>query len=331
MIKSNFFYNKKILVTGGTGLIGRQLVDLLVQRGAKVTIVSLDKFKSKENIKFIKKDLRFLKNCLDVCKNKDIVFHLAGVKGSPLMTMKKPASFFVPTIMFSVNMMEAARRCGVKKYLFTSSIGVYAKSSIFYEDQVWKTFPSDNDKFAGWAKRICELQAEAYLIENKWKGISIVRPANVYGPYDNFDTDNAMVIPSLIKRALNSKKYLHVWGDGSQIRDFIFSKDVAEGMMLAVQKNIKYPINLGSGMGVRIREIAEIIANNVPNGPLKIKWDKSKPSGDNKRIMSVKKSNDIGFYPKINIKKGIIETINWYIKNGQKHDLKKYNSFKEKN
>ena len=258
----------------------------------------------------------------------DVVFHLAGVKGSPLMTQKMPASFFVPTIMFSVNMMEAARRCNVKNYLFTSSIGVYAKSSIFNEDQVWKTFPSNNDKYAGWAKRICELQAETYFIENKWQGISIVRPANVYGPFDNFDTDNAMVIPSLIKKALNSKKYLYVWGDGSPIRDFIYSKDVARGMMLAVEKNINYPINIGSGKGVSIKQIAELIANNVPNGPLKIKWDKSKPSGD-KRLMNTKKAQGIGFTPLTSINDGIIETINWYIKYGKKFELKKYNSFKE--
>ena len=110
------------------------------------------------------------------------------------MTIKKPASFLVPTVTFTFNMMEAARRCGVKRFLLTSSIGVYAKSKIFNEDSVWKTFPSENDKFAGWAKRLCELQAEAYKIQYGWDAISIIRPANVYGPYDNFDTKNAMVI-----------------------------------------------------------------------------------------------------------------------------------------
>ena len=146
------------------------------------------------------------------------------------MTMEKPASFFVPTIMFSINMMEAARRMQVSQYLFTSSIGVYSPSEIFFEDDVWKSFPSENDKYAGWAKRICELQSEVYEIEDKWQGISIVRPANVYGPYDNFDVNNAMVIPSLIKKAIKSKKILNVWGDGSNIRDFIYSEDVARGM-----------------------------------------------------------------------------------------------------
>ena len=109
------------------------------------------------------------------------------------MTAQKPASFFVPTITFNTNMMEAARRCKVKKYLYTSTIGVYAPAEVFYEDDVWKTFPSPNDRFAGWAKRMGELQAEAYAIEYGWKDIAIVRPANVYGPFDNFDPTNAMV------------------------------------------------------------------------------------------------------------------------------------------
>ena len=93
----------------------------------------------------------------------------------------------VPTLMFSINMMEAALRQNVSNYLLTSSIGVYAQSSLFKEDSVWKTFPSQNDKFPGWAKRICELQAEAYKIQYDWENISIVRPSNVYGPYDNFE------------------------------------------------------------------------------------------------------------------------------------------------
>ena len=196
-----YFKNKKILITGGTGLIGMPLAQMLIDLKSIVTIVSLDK-KPKLNGKFsfYRSDLREFKNCLTLCRNKDFVFHLAGVKGSPLMTMKKPASFLVPTVTFTFNMMEAARRCNVKNFLLTSSIGVYAKSKVFYEDSVWKTFPSDNDKFAGWAKRLCELQAEAYKIQYGWDAISIIRPANVYGPYDNFDTKNAMVIPSLIKK-----------------------------------------------------------------------------------------------------------------------------------
>jgi len=327
MIINNFYKNKKILVTGGTGLIGRQLVNILISYGSKVSVVSLDSPKNLgKKVKFIKSDLRIFSNCLKVCKGIDFVFHLAGVKGSPDMTLKKPASFMIPTLLFSINMMEAARIQKVKRYLFTSSIGVYANNKILKEDDVWKTSPSDKDYIPGWTKRICELQAEALKTQYNFKNVSIVRPANVYGPYDNFDENNAMVIPSLINRALRSKKYLKVWGDGSAIRDFIYSSDVAKGMAIAVYKNINKPINLGSGQGVSIKTIAELISKLVPNGPLKIIWDKSKPSGDKIRLMDISKAKKIGFKTEVDISKGINNTINWYL-NSKKY--KRYNAFTE--
>ena len=328
MIKNNFFKDKKVLVAGGTGLIGMQLCDKLIKLGANVTVASLDDYKSKKKLKFVKADLRSFENCLQLTKNKNIVFNLAGVKGSPKMTLEKPASFFVPTLMFSINLMEAARRNKIENYLFTSSIGVYSPKSKFLEDDVWKTFPSENDKYAGWAKRICELQSEVYEIQYNWKNISVVRPANVYGPYDNFDINNAMVIPSLINKAINAKKTLKVWGDGKNIRDFIFSSDVADGMLLSVKNKINYPINLGSGKKNTIKEVVNIINDNLPGNKLQIEWDKSKPSGDRIRLMDITKAKKIGFNPKITLKDGIKLTMNWFLNSKQ---YRRYNSFTEKN
>ncbi|MCC2666221.1 MAG: fcl 2 [Gammaproteobacteria bacterium] len=326
----SFYKGKKVLVTGGTGLIGRPLVEQLVEKGAIVTIVSLDTPNNlPSDITFKKADLREFSNCLELCQSQEIVFQLAGVKGSPAMTAKRPASFFVPTITFSINMMEAARRAGVERFLFTSSVGVYSPAEIFYEDDVWKTFPSPHDRFAGWAKRMGELQAEAYKIEYGWDKISIVRPANVYGPYDNFDPNNAMVIPSLIHRAMNGENPLTVWGDGSPIRDFIHASDVARGMMLAVEQGINEPINLGSGTGVTIKEIAEIIAAHVPNGSIDLVWDITKPTGDAKRLMDMTRAHSYGFQPKMSIKEGIIDTIEWY-KNNRYVLNNRYNAFTEK-
>ncbi len=326
----SFYKGKNVLVTGGTGLIGRPLVDKLLQQGAKVTIVSLDDpSRAPQGVSFKQADLREFSNCLEICKDQEIVFQLAGVKGSPAMTAKRPASFFVPTITFSINMMEAARRSGVERFLFTSSVGVYSPAEIFYEDDVWKTFPSPNDRFAGWAKRMGELQAEAYKIEYGWDKISIVRPANVYGPYDNFDPNNAMVIPSLIKRAMDGENPLIVWGDGSPVRDFIHASDVAAGMMLAIEQGINEPINLGSGTGVTIKEIAEIVAANVLNSP-KIVWDTTKPAGDAKRLMDMQRANSYGFKPTISIEEGIKETIKWYAHN-KGSENNRYNVFTEKN
>lgn len=323
-------YNgKNVLVTGGTGLIGRPLVDLLIENGANVKIASLDEpSRANPKAEFHKVNLIDFENCKKVCTGMDMVFHLAGIKGSPAMTAKRPASFFVPTIAFNTNMMEAARQCSVKKYLYTSTIGVYAQAELLCEDNVWQTFPSKNDKFAGWAKRMGELQAEAYRIEYGWNDISIVRPANVFGPYDNFDPCNAMVIPSLIKRAIDGENPLVVWGDGSAIRDFIHAKDVAMGMLSVMEKGCITPVNLGSGVGISIKELVEIIVNNMGNKP-KVVWDTSKPSGDKKRLMDVSKAKSLGIFPSISVEEGVKDVMNWYIKNKYIAG-KRYNIFREK-
>jgi len=323
------FKNKSVLVTGGTGLIGRPLVEMLLERGAKVRIASLDDpSRADERAEFMRVNILQFDACTSICSGMDYVFHLAGIKGSPAMTQKKPASFFVPLLLMNTNMMEAARVSGVKKYLYTSTVGVYAPAEVFREDDVWKAFPSENDKFAGWAKRMGELQAEAYRIEYGWKDISIVRPANVYGPYDNFDPGNAMVIPSLIKRALDGENPLSVWGDGSPVRDFIHARDVALGMIMAMEKGVNEPVNLGSGTGVTIKEIVDIIVSNMDKKP-EVVWDTSKPSGDRKRLMDTARAQTLlGFSPRVSIQDGIKETMDWYAKNKDKAQ-KRYNVFTE--
>jgi GDP-L-fucose synthase len=313
---SNLFENKKVLVTGGTGMIGMSLVKILLERQADVLIVSLDNLaRVPKGVNIQCLDLRNFDNCLRVCDGIDFVFHLAGVKGSPDMTRKKPASFFVPTLMFNTNMLEAARMCEVKRFLYTSSIGVYAPAEIFYEDAVSSTFPSENDKFAGWAKRMAELQIEAYKIQYSLNNFAIVRPANVYGDFDNFDPDNAMVIPSLINRA-HKENPLKVWGDGSAIRDFIHADDVAQGMLLVLEQMPDKAVNLGSGIGYSIKELVSLIANNLEDKP-EIVWDISKPSGDKKRLMDISRAKALGFEPRISLEEGIKRTVVWYRELGQ--------------
>lgn len=311
----SFYKNKRVLVTGGTGLIGRPLVDMLIAEGADVHVVSLDKVSSNINdITHERLDLREFKNCREICKGRDIIFQLAGIKGSPVATKTKPASFFVPTLQFSTNMMEAARLANVQWYLNTSSVGVYGPAEVFYEDQAWESKPSTHDKFAGWAKRIGEMQAEAYAIEYGWNRVSIVRPANVFGPWDSFSDDSAMVIPSLIKRVCNGENPLRAWGDGSPIRDFIHAKDVAKGMMLVVEKGVTEPVNLGSGVGVTIKELAETIAELAGTT---VEWDTTKPNGDAKRLMDMTRASALGFKCEVGLREGLQETIAWYKEHGQ--------------
>ena len=323
------YKGKKVLVTGGTGLIGRPLVRFLLEAGASVRIVSLDDpSRAHPDAEFMQLNLMQPDNCTKACAGMDYVFHLAGVKGSPVLTVKNPASFFVPTMTFNLNMMEAARRANVSKYLFTSTVGVYAPAPVFYEDDVWKTFPSPNDRFAGWAKRMGELQAEAYKIEYGWDQVAIVRPANVYGPYDNFDLVTGMVVPSLIRRAVDGENPLVVWGDGSSVRDFIYTDDVARGMMIALERNNGQPVNLGSGTGVKIKDLVDVIVSHLPVKP-KVVWDTSKPAGDSIRLMDTKRAESLGIKPTVSLEEGVKRTMQWYAEH-KEEVMKRYNVFLEK-
>jgi GDP-L-fucose synthase len=317
-----YFRDLKVLVAGGTGMIGIPLVKLLVEQGAHVRVASLDDAsRAHPSSEFLRLDLTRLENCRQVCHGMDFVFNLLGVKASPAITVTKPASFLYPTVMMEMNMLEAARLEGVAGYLLTSSIGVYAPAETFYERGVWETFPSPNDWFSGWAKRIGELQVDAYKKEYMWTRIAVVRPANVYGPYDNFDRENAMVIPSLLKRALSGGDSLKVWGDGAAVRDFIHSRDVARGMLLVAEKMPGKPVNLGCGIGVSIKTLVETIVSCL-DMKLKILWDETKPHGDNKRIMDISTATSMGYRPEISLKEGIREVIEWYRVNSGLADLR---------
>lgn len=316
------FKNQKVLVTGGAGMIGRQLVNLLIEKGAKVTVADLNEPNDlPKEVNFVKANLLYFDQCQNICQDQDYVFNLVGIKCSPKVTMEQPADIMGPMMQFNTNMLEAAMKANVKWYLYTSTVGVYTPAEIFYEDDVWKGSPSPNDWYGGWAKRMGELQCEAYQKQYGEGKCSIVRPANVYGPYDNFDLKNAMVVPSLIRKAFEND-VLEVWGDGSPIRDFIHAKDVARGMMFAVENKITQPINLGSGNGVTIKEVAEIVANYFNKS---IQWSPEKPSGDAKRLFSMERANSYGFYPETSIKEGVEDTIEWFILNQDKIE-KKFNA-----
>lgn len=320
------FQDKNVLITGGTGMIGRALARKLIKLEAHVTVASLDNpIWDIGGSTFDQVDLRHFEACVELCEGMDYVFHLAGIKGSPAMTAAHPASFFTPTIMFNTNMLEAARLADVKGYLYTSSIGVYSPAMRFCEDDMWLESPSLNDRFAGHAKRMGELQCEAYAIEYDF-GSSIVRPANTYGPYDNFDPNNAMVIPSLIARAMGGENPLIVWGNGNQVRDFVYCDDVADGMILAMEQGYDKPINLGSGIGYSVKQLVEAIVSNLEVRP-EVIWDTSKPSGDAIRVMDIERAKSIGYRPKVSLEEGIKLTMSWYKLNAE-NQSQRFNIFK---
>ncbi|MBW7990143.1 MAG: NAD-dependent epimerase/dehydratase family protein [Planctomycetes bacterium] len=314
------YKNKKVLVAGGTGTIGIPLVKRLIELEAIVTVVSIDspeyarKVLGRE-VSFVKSDLTKLDNCLSATKEQNYVFNLVGIKGSTGIGETKVASYFVPMLWFQTNLMEASFRNGIERYLFVSSICGYPQSLIpKKEDTMWDGLPKQNDRIPGLAKRIGEIQGEAYLQEHGWNAVRIVRPSNVYGPFDDFNPQTAQVIPALIARVVRGENPLKVWGDGTAIRDFIFSEEVVEWMLIALDKAPPcVPINLGLGKGTTIRELAETIVQCVPEPP-RIEWDKTKPSGDSVRILSMERAKKlIGFKLKTDLKEGIKKTVDWYL------------------
>jgi GDP-L-fucose synthase len=320
------FSGKNILVTGGSGLIGRQVVAMLSNSGACVKIVSLDKINVNAKTENILGDLTNFELCKEVTKNMDFVFHLAGIKGSIEVTRAKPASHFVPVLMFNTNILEACRINKVKKIVYTSSIGAYADTDIFREEEYrLDSLPMD---FAGWTKRMAELQIQAYNVQYGLDNFAVVRPANVYGPGDNFDPNNAMVIPSLMYKIYHKENPVIVWGDGSAIRDFAYSRDVAEGIILALYHGTKAKfINLGSGQECSIRQLIETLRSFLV---FNYEFDSSRPSGFPKRVMDISLARRlIEYNPSTSLLAGLRQTWDWFVQHQDEYKQKK-NYFVEK-
>ncbi|MDV7339029.1 NAD-dependent epimerase/dehydratase family protein [Terasakiella sp. A23] len=312
------------VVTGGTGMIGAEVVRLLCDAGANVKSVSLDDLSADERAESVKADLTDISTCLDICQDMDFVFHVAGIKGSIEVTKSKPASFFTNLLMMNTNMLEAARRTNAKKVVYTSSIGAYSSAEVFVEDDDDPSKPP-MDMFPGWAKRMAEMQVEAYQIQYGLENYAIVRPCNVYGPGDNFDPANAMVIPSLMARVDKGENPLLVWGDGSAVRDFAFTTDCAEGVIQALYHGTRGTyVNLGSGVGVTIRELVETLAQVTP---FEYEFDTTKPAGFPRRVMDLTRARDwIGYNPQTSLLEGLRQTWDWYQVNKNASD-KRHNYF----
>jgi len=288
--------NKSALVIGASGMVGTALMRALGRSKTYFKIKGVD----------IETDMT-IKSNTEIIKDYDHIYHLAGKKGSPQTARERPADY-LPMLQFDANIIEAVGKYKPEWFLYTSSIGVYPPMEVYEEDKVWHEVPSENDKIPGYIKRMGELSCYAIRATYGYENISIVRPANIYGPNDNFGK-NSMVIPALIKKG-HEDDIINVWGDGSPIRDFIYCEDVARGMLHMVENKVNDTVNLGSGEGVKISDIANTIGRHFDK---EVKYDKSKPNGDMKRLMSMKRANDYGFKPTTSLDGGIQKTIDWYL------------------
>jgi GDP-L-fucose synthase len=311
----------RVLVAGGTGTIGVQVVKQLLKRGSIVTIASLDNVTKiqtifgadSQRIDFKHLDLTLVESCAESVKDQDIVLNLVGIKGSTGIGETKVASYLIPMLRFQTNLMEAAFYEKISRFLFTGSVCSYPQSELHVEENMWNGMPKQNDRIPGIAKRVGELLGEAFELEFGWDAVRVVRPSNVYGPYDDFNPSTAQVIPSLIHKANSGDDEMDVWGDGTAIRDFIYSEDVAYWMLEALEKApSNYPINLGSGEGVTIKDIAETVIR-VVKPDMRINWISSGPVGDPVRVMSMERAREIlGYTQRTSLAEGLAKTNSWY-------------------
>jgi len=322
MISGNLlkeFYKKNVLITGGSGLIGRQVVEQLVDAQACIRSVSLDNIIVNEKAENIVGDLMNMEFCKEIVRDMDYIFHIAGIQGTVQTSSTGIASHFVPTLMMNTNLLEAARLNGIKKLIYTSSIGAYEDREILKESDY--KLESSPMSFAGWAKRMAELQIYAYKKQYGIKTYSIVRLSNIYGPGDNFDPATAMVIPALMYRIYRGDNPLVVWGDGKVVRDFLYSRDASEGIILAFLYGTEGEfVNIASGKGHSIREVVDIMHSFID---FDYNFDTSKPSGAPMRVMDISKAKEMfGFSPSIELSEGLRLTWEWFIKNPEEHKNK---------
>lgn len=320
----NFWKNKKVLITGGAGFIGSHVVEKLVTKGAKVTVLdNLENgtIKNLENvikkIRFIQGDCRVEQDAKNACRDKDVVMNLAARVGGIEYNRTHQATMMRDNLLIATVMLEAARQSQVKRFLVVSSACVYPRNCSIPtpESEGFLDEPEPTNGGYGWAKRMAEKLGQ-YYAEEFGMEIGIVRPYNCYGPRDHFDPEKSHVIPALIKRIFDGENPIQVWGSGKQTRAFLYVEDLADGMILAIEKHPKPdPINLGTDEEISVKELINKILD-ISELRIPLHFDTSKPDGSIRRNSDNKKAIEkIGFYPKMRLYEGLVKTVAWYREN----------------
>ena len=307
---SNFWDNKRVTITGGSGFLGSYVVEALRRHGARDELISIPRRASD--------DLRQWEHCQRVAAGQDVIIHLAATVGGIGINREKPGEFFYDNLMMGVQLIEAARQAGVGKFVALGTICAYPKFTPipFHEENLWDGYPEETNAPYGLAKKMLLVQSQAYRQQYGFESIYLL-PVNLYGPRDNFDPRSSHVIPALIKKcvdAINSgAPAIEVWGDGSPTREFLYVEDAAEGIVLASERyDGGEPVNLGSGMEISIRDLVETIAR-LTGYQGDIVWDASKPNGQPRRQLDVSRAEQLfGFRARTSFEEGLRRTIAWY-------------------
>lgn len=306
MKTSNVDKSARVVVTGGSGLVGKALQLELSRAGFNDIITASSK------------DCDFTKTgetlaCFQSWQP-TYVFHMAakvfGIGGNA----KFPGDTIFENTLINTNVVHACKEVGVEKIVAMGSGCIYPDSGSvdLKEDQIWMGPPHGSEEYYGHAKRLLLSQLEAY---QKQFGLDYVYAisGNIYGPNDNFNLENSRVIPSLIHRyhlAMNQSQNLDVWGTGFAVRDFSYSHDMARALIVALE-TLNGAVNIGSGEKSTIKNVVGIL-NSIHGNKVKINWDKSKPDGQLHRAYDLSKLFEVGFMPEYRLEDGLIATVNWF-------------------
>lgn len=309
-MKKSFWTDKRVLVTGGAGFLGSNVVAQLKKKNPKEIIVP----------RSADYDLRDQKVSARIMKDIDIVIHLAANVGGIGYNQANPGSLFYDNLTMGVHLMEEARKAKVEKFIALGTICAYPKYTPvpFKEDDLWNGYPEETNAPYGLAKKMLLVQSQAYRQQYSFNSIFLL-PVNLYGPGDNFNPDSSHVIPALIKKFVEAKKQndkeVIVWGTGKPTREFLYVEDAARAILLASEKyNKDEPVNIGSSFEISIAKLAKLIGDAV-GFKGKIVFDSSKPDGQPRRKLDVSKARDeFDFTSKVSFEEGLKKTIKWYRK-----------------
>ncbi len=307
---TDFWHNKRVWITGGTGFLGRAITAKLERLGCPSIAATGRKDSDLTRLADVQQLLARLRP--------DLIIHLAAVVGGIGANREHPAEFFYDNLMMGAQLMHESWKAGVSKFVAIGTICAYPKFTPipFHEDDLWNGYPEETNAPYGLAKKMLLVQALAYRQQYGWNAVYLL-PVNLYGPGDNFDPATSHVIPALIKKFVDAQDagldHIVAWGDGSPTREFLYVDDAADGILLAAEHyNKPDPVNLGSGMEISIKDLTHIIARHVGfNG--EIRWDTTKPNGQPRRQLDVSRARrEFGFTAQMSFDEGLRRTVEWY-------------------